>query len=401
MHIESNKVSYRTLFWTFLKIGSTAFGGFMALISVVQNYVVERRQLLTQEDMLDGISLATILPGPIAMNVVAYVGYKLRGGIGALVCTTAVTLPTFILVLFLSYGYFTWGEVPTINKFFLGFIPAVAAIILAAVWNMGRKNLKENSERIIAVVACATLITIGGFFTSLAIILFSGIIGYWLFRDKKAVPDSTNLAPGISSRQKTEAKAKKLYSSAVIPTLTAAAPFLSNDIITATKMLVTFAGMSLFLFGGGFVFIPLIQQVVVDGYSWVSHKEFIDGIALGQVTPGPILISAAFIGYKMAGFLGATAATLGIFTPPALVMILCAHYLEYLKGSNLLKSSMRGIRAGVIGMILAAAYVVASTSELSLISLFIFLVSLTALLIFKLEVAIIIPVSGALGLFLY
>jgi chromate transporter len=100
--------------------------------------------------MLDGISLATILPGSIAMNVVAYVGYRLRGGAGAFVCTLAVTLPTFILVLFLSYGYFTWGELPSVNKFFQGFVPAVAAIIVAAVWNMGRKNLKGNPERVIA-----------------------------------------------------------------------------------------------------------------------------------------------------------------------------------------------------------------------------------------------------------
>ena len=120
-----------SLFWTFLKIGATAFGGFMALISVVQNYVVERRRLLSPEEMLDGISLATILPGPIAFNVVAYVGYKLRGRAGALVTTIAVTLPTFILILVLSYGYFTWGEIPSVNRFFQGFIPAVSAIIVA------------------------------------------------------------------------------------------------------------------------------------------------------------------------------------------------------------------------------------------------------------------------------
>jgi chromate transporter len=393
--------SFITLFWTFLKIGSTAFGGFMALISVVQNYVVDRRQFLTQEEMLDGISLATILPGPIAMNVVAYVGYKLRGGPGALVCTVAVTLPTFIFILFLSYGYFTWGEVPSVNKFFQGFIPAVAAIIVAAVWNMGRKNLTGIPERVIASAACVILIVVGGFFTSLLIILSAGVAGYWLFREP--TPKLECKAPEAEEPNKVEKKdgAKKFYSTTVIPAFSAAAPFLSTDLLMAGKMLVTFAVMSLFLFGGGFVFIPLIQEVVVDGYGWVTHKEFIDGIALGQVTPGPILISAAFIGYKMAGLLGATAATLGIFTPPALVMILCAHYLERIKSSVLLKACMRGIRAAVIGMILAAAYVVASTAEMNWISLLIFTVSLIALLKLKWEVAMIIPGAGALGLILY
>ena len=107
----------------------------------------------------------------------------------------------------------------------------------------------------------------------------------------------------------------------------------SLNLTAAGKLLVTFGGMSLLLFGGGYVFIPLIQQIVVDDYGWVSRQEFIDAIALGQVTPGPILISAAFIGYKVSGLLGAAAATVGIFTPPAVVMIVSSHFLDRIRQS--------------------------------------------------------------------
>jgi chromate transporter len=385
------------LFWTFLKIGSTAFGGFMALISVVQNYVVERRRLLSHEEMLDGISLATILPGPIAFNVVAYVGYKLRGPAGALTTTIAVTLPTFLLILILSYGYFTWGEIPSVNKFFQGFIPAVSALIVASVWNMGRKALKGLPEALIAAVACGLLIGFGGFFITLGIIIFAGVVGVLQFREpveKPALAESNDNA-------RDKERGKRLYSSAVLPVITTAAPFFSTDLLMAGKLMLTFAGMSLLLFGGGFVFIPLIQEIVVDGQGWVTHQEFIDGIALGQVTPGPILISAAFIGYKMAGLLGATAATIGIFTPPALVMVICSRYLERIKRSRLVKAAMRGIRSGVIGMIMAAAYVVASTAQPNVISLVIFVTALFALLKFKLEVVWIIPGAGLIGLLFY
>lgn len=396
MEEEKITISYGALFWIFLKIGSTAFGGFMALISVVQNYVVEQRKLLSHDEMLDGVSLATILPGPIAFNVVAYVGYRLRGIPGALVTTIAVTIPTFVLIIILSYGYFTWGEIPSVNKFFQGFIPAVAAIITTTVWNMGRKTLKGIPETVIFASACALLIGVGGFFITLGIIVASGIVGYLLFHEK-----SNNQNATIRIEEKRTEKGKRLYSSTMLPVVAVAAPFFSTNIEIAGKLLITFAGMSLLLFGGGFVFIPLIQEIVVDGHGWVTHKEFIDGIALGQVTPGPILISAAFIGYKMAGLLGATAGTIGIFTPPAVVMVICTHYMERLKSSSILKAAMRGIRPGVIGMILAAVYVVAGTAVPNFISLLIFSLALIALLKFKLEVAWIIPAAGTLGLLLY
>jgi chromate transporter len=401
MNSNHNRANYGTLFWTFLKIGSTAFGGFMALISVVQNYVVERRQLLSHEEMLDGISLATVLPGPVAMNVVAYVGHKLRGGMGAFVCTVAVTIPTFIFILILSYGYFTWGEIPSVNRFFQGVIPAVAAIIVTTAWNMGRKNINKLSGYAIAGFSFLALTLVGGFFTSLAVITISGLTGYWLYKEPihKQLKSEQN-ASGIKTNIETEG-GKNLLNVTATPLLATYVHFFNGDIAVAFKMLYTFAGMSLFLFGGGFVFIPLIQEIVVDGYGWVTHKEFIDGIALGQVTPGPILISAAFIGYKMGGLLGATTATIGIFTPPAIVMIICSKYLLRVKNSTIVKASMKGIRSGVIGMILAAALVVAGTAHMHWISLLIFFGSIVALLRYRIEVAIIISFSGVMGLIMY
>jgi chromate transporter len=387
-----------SIFWTFIKIGATAFGGFMALISVVQNYVVERRKLMTHEEMLDGVSLATILPGPIAFNVVAYVGYRLRGPMGALTATIAVTLPTYLFILILSYGYFTWGEIPTVNKFFQGFIPAVTAIIATTVWNLSRKTLKGMPETMTAIVACGLLVGVGGFFITLGIIVVSGCVGYLLFFKPQGAAETTTEQ---AASEETTGGGGRLNANAVLPIAAAAAPFFSTDMVMAGKLLITFAGMSLMLFGGGFVFIPLIQEIVVDGHGWVTNKEFIDGIALGQVTPGPILISAAFIGYKMAGVLGATAATFGIFTPPALGMLISTRYLFKIKSSQKIQAALRGIRCGVIGMIAAATYVVGTTAQPNAISLLIFVAGLVALLKFKLEVAWIIPGAGVLGLLLY
>lgn len=388
--------SYWMLFFTFLKIGSTAFGGFMALISVVQNYVVDRRKLLTHEEMLDGVSLATLLPGPVAVNVVAYAGYKIRGLWGAIVCFVAVILPSFFLILGLSHAYFTWGSIPAVNNIFNGFLPAVAAIIIVACINMGKKALTGFVEVLIAVAAMLALILIGGFYSTVIIIAISGLLGFFLFNNKTevgAVSQSTTHA-NVLTPQATGS----LIALACITMLA----FVKANTLIIAKLFSTFVTMSLLLFGGGFVFIPMIQEIVVDAYGWVTQKEFIDGIALGQVTPGPILISATFIGYKVAGVLGAITATVGIFVPPAILMLVCTHYLEKLKTSNAIKATLKGIRCGVIGMIAAAAYVVlVSTAPDYFITLIILVLSLVALLILSLEVVWVIPFAGLLGYLLY
>lgn len=369
----------------------------MALISVVQNEIVERRKLLTHSEMVDGISLATILPGPVAVNVVAYVGYKLRGGLGALVSATGVILPSFILILALSAAYFRWGQIPAANKLFLGFIPAVTAVIVHAAWGMARKTILGLPELIIAVIACLLLVYKGGFFITLIIIVGAGAVG-WLAFARFANALSPNPPQASTNRSAEKGNGVRLLS---LSAPLAAAPLLALDAGLAVKLFLTFAGMSVLLFGGGFVFIPLIQQIVVQEHSWLTRQEFIDAIALGQVTPGPILISAAFIGYKVMGLIGATTATVGIFLPPALLMLASAHFLARARNSPAVKAVLRGIRPAVIGMIAAAAWSIGTTAAPNWQSAVIFLAALTALLRLRVDVAWIIPSAGLAGLLLY
>jgi len=396
------RLSLGELFLTFLKIGSTAFGGFMSLISIVQHYAVERKKLLSPEDMLDGVSLATILPGPVAVNVVAYVGYRVRGLQGALVSASAVILPAFLLLLGLSYSYFRFGQLPAVGRFFQGFVPAVAAIILVAAWNMGVKAVRGRIEAGIALTSAGLLLGVGGFWVSVAIVAASGLTGWLLFRGTASGPveqvkrTARAAAPGENAGG---GGASPLHG-AMAGTLSAA-PFLGFNSALLVKLAATFGGMSVLLFGGGYVFIPLIQRIVVDQYSWVTRQEFIDAIALGQVTPGPILISAAFIGYKVAGLAGATVATISIFTPPALLMLLCTRFLDRIKRSGGITAGLRGIRPAVIGMIAAAGLTVARTAPATWISVLIFGAALVALLRFKVETAWIIPAAGITGLLLY
>lgn len=395
--------SLRSLFWIFFKIACTSFGGFMAMISVTENVVVERKKLMSHHDMLDGISLASILPGPVAVNLVVYVGYRLRGGMGALVSACGAVLPSFFFILILSLAYFRWGEVPAVNKLFMGFIPAVTAIIVSAAWNMSRKSIAGWREALITVASAVALLAIGGFYITLAIIGCAGVIGWLWFRDIKDAGVSSVLAgkdkgkpPKAKSRKKIDVNAIFL-GSAPLTTL----PLWQIDPSILLKIFVVFAGMSLMLFGGGYVFIPLIQEIVVNGQGWVTHQEFVDAIAMGQITPGPILVSAAFIGLKVAGFTGAVVAILGIYLPSALLMVGSTHMLERIKRSLVIKAALRGVRPAVIGMIAAAAYTVGWTAPHHWVSVMIFVVALVALIRLRIDVVWVIPTSGLVGLVMF
>src|SRR5581483_4993102 len=383
------------LFLDFLKIGATAFGGFMALISVVQHQIVDRRNLLSQREMLDGISLATILPGPVAVNVVAYTGYKVRGTLGAIVSAVAVILPAFVLIVFLSYAYFRWGQLPAVSKAFMGFVPAVTAVIVHAAWGMARKAKLGPPELAIAAVAFLALAVKGGFYVTLIVVAASGLAGWLLFSRGQAAS-----RPGAGRRSHTAKPRHAKLLSLDAPVLAAAA-MLAFDTGVATKLFFTLAGMSVLLFGGGFVFIPLIEQIVVHEHLWLTHQEFVDAIALGQVTPGPILISAAFIGYKLMGLAGAAIATVAIFLPPAVLMILGTKALARVREALTVQAALRGIRAGVIGMVAAAAWSVGSTAAMGWQSALIFVAVLAALFRFRIDVAWVIPSAGLIGLMLY
>jgi chromate transporter len=396
--MKQQTVSLWFLFWTFLKIGSTAFGGFMALISIVQTIIVERHKLMTEKEMLDGISLATLLPGPVAVNVVTYVGYSLRGAKGAFISTVGVLLPSFLLVLSVAIVYLKWGQLPIVDKLLSGFIPAVSAIILYAAWKIGHQAIKGTKEKILAIIAAILLLGVGGFYITLFIIFSSGILGWLLFQTKTTENDNI-LESNKTAFFNTNFILSIIFLVSVLFAFISPLSTLVQDSIIG--LILTFSGMSLMLFGGGFVFIPLIQEIVVDNYNWVSQTEFITAIAMGQITPGPILISATFIGYKIHGFAGAITATFAIFFPPALLMVTASKVLDRIKHSVIIQAALKGIRAAVVGMIFAAAIMVAQTATIHWASLIIFVAVLFALFRWRVDVVWIIPVSGILGLIFY
>nr|WP_320191594.1 chromate efflux transporter [uncultured Desulfobacter sp.] len=399
--MSDKKVSLWLLFLLFVKIGCIAFGGFTALIAVVETELIRKRNLLSTQDMLNGVSLAMLLPGPVAVNTVGYAGFRLRGGWGAFVSVTGVILPSFFLLIGLSQVYFSYGDIPVVGKLFAGFIPAVTAIIITTAWNMSKKAITNWSGFSIGLAAAVILLSIGGFYTTLMIIVGAGLAGLGLYPGQKTDAAIVSQARCGAGTGMSKIRFYLGVGILIVFLILFFVPVsgLGND--SLARIFVTFSGMSLMLFGGDFVFIPLIQQIVVDGLHWVTLPEFTSAIAMGQVTPGPILISAAFIGYKIKGLIGAALATFAIFFPSALLMITASQVLDRIKGSGTMQAALTGIRAAVVGMVFAAAVVIGRGCECHWATPVIFFTALAALMRFNVDIAYIIPCAGFIGVLLY
>lgn len=376
MNADNKKVSLWYLIKTFLKIGSISFGGFMALVSVVQKQVVEKDKAIKNEDVLDGISLATILPGPVSVNVVTYIGYKLRGIKGAIVSLLSIVLPSFILIVGLSYFYFKYGNIPLVDKIFAGIYPTIIAIILTVAINIGKKSIKDYKQVIICILSILALFFLSGYETTLIIIILSGFAGYFIYKKEinNKLKDEGFIKNHFSSKEIVKLFVTIAILIAVFVFFVLASQFQFAGKYKLISIFSTFGKMGITLLGGGYVFIPMIHDVIVLKLGWLTNKEFADGIAMGQITPGPIMISSTFIGYKVMHFWGAVAATIGMFCMPGMLMIICSKYYLIINKSEVIKVSLKGIRAAVLGMILAAIFVLSKSVEINLFSIVVFII---------------------------
>jgi len=380
-----------TLCLLFLRIGCTSFGGFMVMVSVIQNVIVGRYKLLPERELLDGLALASVLPGPLAINLVAYVGYRLRGLAGAVVAVASALLPAFVLIVTLATLYFRWGELTAVGKLFMGMTPVVAALVAAAAWRLCRASVRGWRELLLTAGAAALPLAVPGVRTTLAILVVAAVVGWRWLR-----------APAID---RPIAAAHASASGAGTLRMTAL-PLIASWLtgVAAGGLLTlfgTFAGLSLLMFGGGYVFVPLLQHAVVDGQGWLTRREFVDAIALTQVTPGPVMISAAFIGLKVAGLPGAAAATAGMFLPTAALTVAAVHVLDRIKHSAAAQAALCGVRAAVAGMVIAAAATIGMTAAPGWLSAAIGGAALVALLRYRVEAVWLLPAAALMGWLFY
>lgn len=388
---KHTQIPLLTLFWNFFLIGSYSFGGYMALISIVRKDLVEKKKVLTDEQLLDGVSLASILPGPVAVNAVVYYGYLLSGIKGSIVSFIGILLPTFFLVTGFAVYYFSRSSEANVDFHISFVIPVVVAVIASVGFNMAKKQIRFFSQGFIALVAFILAITAPNVFILIITIILGGIAGFFLYGKSEFQKNQTFIKPSFLTKK--ELKTLVFAISSVVLAVVLLA-IITDQLKTSMYLTSVFSGMSLTLFGGGYVIIPIMEQAVVGDLGWLTIEEFNAAISISQITPGPIMTSVTFIGYKMAGITGAIVGTLAIFVPSSLLMIFLSHFQQKIKHFSHIDAIMKGMRSVVIGLIFSGAYVIgANHFDYEVIPWIIFAISLLLFMFTKIHPALIILVT--------
>lgn len=398
------------LFLSFLKIGLVGFGGGLAVISQIRTLTVRERRWLTDQEFAEGFALAQSLPGTSAGNAATYIGLKLRGWRGASVALIGFILPSMLMMIGLAILYRHLRNIPNTDRLFHGLTAAVVALILVTAWRVGKSTLVKQWQWIVAVLACLAVAVFNA--TVIEVVLAAGIIGIFIdsFAEKqiqkwqrtgsvagrrrrtkrivtrmaaqrreRSVRRKQAFVGGYVMRaladervrQAVEADEKENYQDAAGDDNDTAEPSsktrlysvgalgISMPVLAKLGLLLAlstvFLRMGAVTFGGGFVMLPLIESEAVNYHHWITHQEFADAAALGQITPGPVLITATFIGYRVAGTLGALVATIGIFLPSFLMTIAAGSSLSRFRTNEMVQSFLRGVTPAVVGLLVAAA----------------------------------------------
>ena len=415
------------LFLSFLKIGLTGFGGGFAVLSHIRNIVVLQRGWLREHDFVEAVALGQSLPGTSAGNAVTYIGFRLRGWRGAAASLFGFVLPSMIIMIVLAIFYNSFRALPKTEQLFHGFNAAVVALIAVTAWRMGKHTVSTAWQRILLGLAFIAVVFLKA--TVVEVILLSGLVGIGIesFRERKFT--RLERIRGFAARRQqrirtrlgfgkakphrffggylTEAMAEERlrrmsemrvaqpeeseYAANDSLEIEEDGPNSSRAIFLVALPVVAKLGLALSLafiflrigavtFGGGFVMIPQIEAEVVSSHHWLTHQEFADATALGQITPGPVLIMATFVGYRVAGTLGALLATICVFLPSFLMTIAAGSSFRRFRANRQMQAFLRGVAPAVTGLLLAATWSIGRSGIHSIIGLSMAIVILVILL---------------------
>ncbi|MBS1730467.1 MAG: chromate transporter [Bacteroidetes bacterium] len=383
----SNQPTYtlRQLVLYFLKLGTTGFGGPVALVGYMHKDLVENRKWISEEEYKQGLALAQLAPGPLAAQLGIYLGFVHYGLWGATLAGIAFIIPSFIMVVLLGMAYKLYGGLPWMQAVFYGVGAAVIGIIVNSSYKLttksiGKFNLQSFKQNWMLWLLFITAAAITFFTQQEQILLF--VAAGLLYMFLKAPPKWFN---------------NKTVNGFVLLQI----GFWNYEASTLEKIALFFTKAGAFVFGSGLAIVPFLHAGVVTENHWLTEQQFVDAVAVAMITPGPVVITVGFIGYLVAGFPGASVAALSTFLPCYLFTVIPAPYFKKIAKNQSIKAFVDGITAAVIGALVGAVIVIATRSILDIPTAFIAITTICALIYIKnIREPYIIFIAALLGIFI-
>jgi chromate transporter len=375
---ERNRMTELALY--FLRLGFLGFGGPVALVGQMERELVNDKKWLSKDEMRESIAICQSLPGPLAIQVGIYVAW-LRGGFwGACLGGWCFILPNFVIVAALGALYVYLGDLQPVTAIFYGVSPAVIALILHSCYRLAKLGMEDWLQWAIAAVCLAVTVILQA---EVALLFIgAGIVGILYYgRPFKRTPAT-------------------LAGIAVVPAAAGPiAPVATGS--TLTKLLLFFLKAGSLTFGSGLVIVPFLEQGLVQQYSWLDERQFLIAVAIGMISPGPVVITATFVGYLAAGFWGSVVSTIGIFLPSFLLVLIVAPLLARHRGNPNVQGFVKGAYAAAIGTILGACILLGRIAIGDWLTAVIGIVSLAVLFRWKVSNPLLIAATAVVGLVAY
>ena len=367
-----SQVTLSDLALTFSLLGMTCFGG-GAVMGLIQDKVVRVKQWISNQEFIESVALGQSLPGPIGPNSIAHIGYRLQGMAGAAVSLVMFILPSFFLMVGFSIVYEYTRNVPAVSHLFFGLNPAVTGLVAGTAVRLGTSALQTRYQLGHALIVYGIAVAFPGMVFP---IIFLSLVGgaIWGITSPKTIPpesssiSSDDLHPYLHRMIRVIALSTGvliviglagLGVHALVNNGSVADSFQRFSNWLFQHRLLSLAAIALklgtFTFGGGYVMVPLMEHEVVTTHQWLSHREFMDGMALGQLTPGPVVITVTFIGYRVAGLPGALIATIGVFLMPFFFTVWAGKSLELFHRNRMVRGALAGVTPTAIALLAAAA----------------------------------------------
>ena len=322
----------------FLRLGTFGFGGPIALAARMEKDLVEERSWISRQDYLEGLALSQLSPGPLAAQLAMYLGWVRGGRFGAAVVSAAFIFPSFLMAVSLAAAYLFFGQLSWIQEMFYGIGSAVIAIIAQSAYRLSRKTIGKDPFlwALFAIIAITTV--------------WTGSEIVWLFVLCGFISLAAKATPTFLTKPLTPS-----FAGGFSWLLSGAQGAPSSGVLLTLFLFFLKAGA--FVFGSGLAIVPFLYGGVVTRFHWLSERQFLDAVAVAMITPGPVVITAAFIGYLVAGLVGGTAAAVAVFAPPFLIVIFAAPYYRRFAGNPQVKAFVQGVTAAAVGAIAGAAVI--------------------------------------------